>query len=137
MRPCRTYVTCNRPAALIRVIGFALLLAIPAGELFAQNGSRSRLSLGKHDLKDDSYTVYPNPSSGKFSVQVKEQEKPYDINVYNLIGEMVFHWESQGNGPASLEVNLTRQPRGVYFVELDTERGNVLKKIIIDYEKDN
>jgi hypothetical protein len=76
--------------------------------------------------------VYPNPSSGKFTLQVKEQERGFHINIYNLIGEMVYHWESGVNTFATFEVDLSRRPDGVYFVELDTEKANVLQRIIID-----
>lgn len=66
---------------------------------------------------------------------IKEIEDSYDINVYNLIGEMVYHWESNGTSPANVEINLSKQPKGVYLVELDTERANLIKKVLVDYEK--
>jgi hypothetical protein len=85
--------------------------------------------------KDESSTslqVFPNPTTGKFTIQVKEQEQAFHINIYNLIGEMVFHWESGNSNTAGFEVDLSRKPDGVYFVELDTEKANVLKRIIVD-----
>lgn len=77
-------------------------------------------------------TVFPNPTAGKVNIIVKEQEHQYDINIYNLMGDMVFHWEANDQGQASLEVDLSRHPDGIYFVELDTDKANVVKRVIID-----
>ena len=79
--------------------------------------------------------VYPNPTAGKFSIVVKEQENQYDVNIYNLMGEMVFHWESADQGTSSLEVDLSKRPDGVYFVELDTDKANVLKRLVLDRQR--
>lgn len=86
------------------------------------------------DKEDYSSTlqVYPNPTTGKITISVREQEKAFHINIYNLIGEMVFHWESGNSTNANFEADLSRKPDGVYFVELDTEKANVLKRIIVD-----
>ena len=77
--------------------------------------------------------VFPNPSAGKISIQVKEQEKAFHINIYNLIGEMIYHWESGAGNSASIEVDLSRKPDGVYFVELDTDQANTVRRIVIDH----
>ena len=81
------------------------------------------------------FNIFPNPSAGKFNVVIKEVEETFHINVYNLIGEMVYHWESNGASPANVEINLSKQPKGVYLVELDTEHANIIRKVLIDYEK--
>ncbi len=80
----------------------------------------------------EAITVYPNPSGGKFTIKVAEQEKPFHINIYNLVGEMIFHWESGNSLQASFEADLSRRPEGIYFVELDTEKANVVKRIILE-----
>ena len=79
--------------------------------------------------------VYPNPSTGKFTVEVRAQDHLFDVNVYNLMGEMIFHWESAGTGAAVLEVDLTKRPDGLYFVELDTEKANVLRRIVLERQQ--
>ncbi len=101
-------------------------------QFFAQAGLKNR---PKADGTPVSFNVFPNPNAGKFTVVIKEIEDSYDINVYNLIGEMVYHWESNGTSPANVEINLSKQPKGVYLVELDTERANLIKKVLVDYEK--
>jgi hypothetical protein len=128
-------VQLNKTALLSRW-GILFLLLVCSIYVDAQAPQRSKSSL-RAEIRGDSYTVYPNPSSGKFSISVKELDQPFDINVYNLIGELVFRWQSSDNGPANVEVNLSKHAKGVYFVELDTDKGNVLKKIIIDHDKDN
>jgi hypothetical protein len=113
----------------------AALLILVLASLGAKGQSQQRVRSAIKDVKEGACTVYPNPSSGKFTVSVKELDRHYDINVYNLIGELVFHWESVDGNPADVEVNLSKQPRGLYFVELDTDGANLLKKIVIDQDK--
>lgn len=110
--------------ALIRIIVcFVFLLTGLCG--YAQKGGKIRSEQG-------TLQVFPNPTTGKFTVQVKEQESAFHINVYNLIGEMVFHWESGQNTSANFEIDLARRPDGVYFVELDTDQANQVRRIILN-----
>jgi hypothetical protein len=87
---------------------------------------------GEKDDNANTLQVFPNPTTGKFNISVKEQEKAFHVNIYNLVGEMIFHWESGNSTTANFEADLSRKPDGVYFVELDTEKANVLKRIIVD-----
>ncbi len=115
-----------------RSLGVGLLFVlVMSGSLSAQTGVKAR------NADPASFHVYPNPGAGVFNVQVKEQDKNFDINVYNLVGQMIFHWESSSGAAATVEINLSKQPKGVYFVELDTEKASLLKKIILDNSREN
>lgn len=94
-------------------------------------GQPARTAVRAHT---EALNVYPNPSVGKFTIEVREQDNQFDINIYNLMGEMVFHWESADQAAATLEVDLARRPDGVYFVELDTDKASVLKRIVLKRE---
>ena len=99
----------------------------------AQGEAQVQRRTGEREDISTTLQVFPNPTStGKFTISVKEQEKAFHVNIYNLIGEMVFHWESGNSSTANFEADLSRKPDGVYFVELDTEKANVLKRIIVD-----
>jgi len=111
-----------------------LFLASAGSQLHAQAGIKSR---SRMDDPAVTFNVFPNPNTGKFTVTVKDPEESYHINVYNLIGQMVYHWESDDASSTTLEINLSKQPKGVYLVELDTERANMIKKVLVDNEKGN
>ncbi len=70
--------------------------------------------------------VYPNPTSGKFKVDVGNNPETV-IEIYNAIGEMVFKSDKNIS-----EIDLSEKPKGVYFLQLRTKELKSYKKIIID-----
>ena len=108
------------------------LLATLAFLLMLVSISQSQTARKPGQADNATLQVYPNPSSGKFNVLVKEQEQSFHINIYSIIGEMVFHWESGNANTANFEVDLSRRPDGIYFVELDTEKANTVKRLVLE-----
>ncbi|HTB30811.1 MAG TPA: T9SS type A sorting domain-containing protein, partial [Bacteroidia bacterium] len=73
--------------------------------------------------------VYPNPSGGKFTVQLPE-DGVSEVHVYNLLGSEIY----TGTGLSKqVEINLGEQPKGIYFVRaIETKTGEIdVKKIMI------
>ncbi|MES2780692.1 MAG: endonuclease, partial [Bacteroidota bacterium] len=71
--------------------------------------------------------VYPNPSSGSVTIEVNDISiKSAALTITDLAGRIVLEKDMQSS--ATLE--LTKQ--GVYFVKLQTEKGSVVKKLIIE-----
>lgn len=78
---------------------------------------------------DASVNVYPNPSSGIFSIELKNNTTVKgNIEVYNLVGEKVY----QSALGVSNKVDLSVQPKGFYFLWLRTNQGTLVKKITIE-----
>jgi hypothetical protein len=120
------------------VLKFLILLLFAGifAEMNAQQTLKPKGQLRSGMTEQDiGFHVFPNPSTGKFKVVLKDIDAPFDINVYNLIGQMIYHWESAGSPSADLEINLSKHPKGIYLVELDTEGLNMIKKVIIDHDK--
>lgn len=69
--------------------------------------------------------VYPNPTSGKFSIQASSE---FSIEIYNVFGEKIF--SAQINS-GKTEIDISEQPSGIYFLQIKSENGTVIKKIII------
>jgi len=67
--------------------------------------------------------IFPNPSNGSFTIH-SEGMKIKSITVTNLLGEQI---KTITN---SETIDLTEQPKGIYFVEIQTEKGTTRKKII-------
>lgn len=75
--------------------------------------------------------IYPNPSSGIFTIRT-EQLQLKNIEVINVLGEKIL----AGDRPRAVSSNgqsidLSKQPDGIYFVRVQTEKGMVSKKIVI------
>jgi hypothetical protein len=78
------------------------------------------------------FTVFPNPTTGKFTVQLAGTETPGKIHVdiYRMQGEKVI--TNDFSGTRSLEFDLSELPAGIYFVRLvsgsQTETVKVIKQ---------
>jgi uncharacterized repeat protein (TIGR01451 family) len=70
--------------------------------------------------------VYPNPSNGIFTLKL-EGEKNATIEVYNVIGEMV--WSAKTQNESTL-IDLTDQPRGVYVLKVIGSKQSFNQRII-------
>lgn len=74
-------------------------------------------------------SVYPNPSKGKIQVQ-SHKSLVLSLKTYNAFGECVSSF-SNDSRLMTIDLNLSSQPNGVYFVNIKTDKGHVAKKIIL------
>ncbi|MCX6305638.1 MAG: T9SS type A sorting domain-containing protein [Bacteroidetes bacterium] len=77
------------------------------------------------------FTVYPNPTSGNFTIVLKGENQPDNLNVelYNMQGKKVL---SEGmTGVRKHEFNISEKPAGLYFIRIvssnDTETIKLVK----------
>lgn len=70
--------------------------------------------------------IYPNPSSGKFiaNIAMLQIKGKYEYRVLNTLGEVLIHAISGTS--KLLEIDLSNQPHGIYFIEIKS--GNIIYK---------
>jgi plastocyanin len=77
-------------------------------------------------------SVYPNPSNGKFQVDLTDAQFSHDytVEIYNARGQKVFS-TSQNSQQTNINMDLSAYPAGIYFVKLF--EGDLLynRKILI------
>ncbi|MBG6133204.1 hypothetical protein IWQ47_004612 [Aquimarina sp. EL_43] len=78
------------------------------------------------------FSVYPNPSGGKFFVKITlKEQKDISIKVFNLANNAILTHKKQ-SGKKQYEIPFTLQvPSGVYAVVLETPYGNTIRKVIV------
>ena len=103
---------------------------IAGGEFTLAGGNPAnriaRWSLTSGTFSDDmgnSVIIYPNPCSGKFIVDAQGE-----LTIYNTLGEKIL---SQ-NILDKTEIDLSNQPKGIYLVQINSEKASVTKKIVIE-----
>jgi len=74
-------------------------------------------------------SVYPNPSNGIFAVQCDKEI--IAIEIYNIVGESISPLSFRRGAGGEVEFNLSFLTKGVYFVNILTEKGSVSKKIVL------
>lgn len=85
---------------------------------------------------DDHYTLsfnaYPNPSTGIFNLTLKETVQNLDIRVFNNVGQVVTQFSKDSFNSDRYTLNLKGQAQGIYFVEVKTDKGMGLKKVVVE-----
>lgn len=77
---------------------------------------------------DNTLVVYPNPSTGTFTVQ-SSKSKVQSLNVYNVLGEMVY--QTMVNNLHKTEITIPSITNGIYQIHIVTDNGTTNKKILI------
>ena len=77
--------------------------------------------------------VYPNPSRDIFNVSfVSDEVQNLEVSIVNVVGEAVYVADlDQFVGQFTKEVSLATYPKGVYFLEITTDKGVINKKLIL------
>ncbi|MBI4929553.1 MAG: T9SS type A sorting domain-containing protein [Bacteroidetes bacterium] len=82
---------------------------------------------GISDFKiEDNIKVFPNPTSGLFNVQMSGLES-VQMKIYNVYGECIYQ---QICTSAHQQIDLSEANSGIYFLQLKTDNGTAVKKII-------
>jgi hypothetical protein len=71
--------------------------------------------------------IYPNPVSDKLYIATEEEVK--EVVVYSITGVIVGQ-QSTVNSQQTLTIDLSDLKSGIYFVKINTEKGNIVKRII-------
>lgn len=85
-------------------------------------------------LKLDQMNFYPNPNTGKFNLAFDLRDKgDTEINVLNVEGKAVYHEKLKDfTGHYDHEINISSQPKGVYFVKVIQGAHSYVKKMMVE-----
>ena len=81
------------------------------------------LSLENKDLIQ--FSLYPNPSNDEFTIQLNGNIGLEKVSIYNQLGQLVKVSSTDTTGIQDLS-------SGIYFVEISTDQGKSIQKLIID-----
>jgi hypothetical protein len=92
-------------------------------------------SAGLYDVVNvgSHFIIYPNPSSGKFTVVFTSTELlKYKIELHNSIGQIVYFEDIKDfNGAYSKDFDITEYGKGEYFLRITDSKKNQMEKVII------
>lgn len=78
-------------------------------------------------IYSEGINIFPNPSSGKFTIQ--STEKISSIEIINLLGEKIYSITVNSKQET---VNLSSHPKGIYFVQVLSEGQSTVRKIVLN-----
>ena len=71
-------------------------------------------------------SIYPNPSNGNFVIKSEKNFSNAKITIVDIYGKQVLS-TNLGNKTINVELN----QKGVYFINIETERGSKVEKVIV------
>ncbi|MDQ3193312.1 MAG: S8 family peptidase [Bacteroidota bacterium] len=101
---------------------------IGAGRINAYNTLQA-LSIEKFDNKKD-FNIYPNPSSGFFTIEVDNFMDYTKIEVFNLIGKSVYSSQMEFKGKHNID--LKNVDSGIYLVKLESPSKVIVRKVFVE-----
>ncbi|MFK8104457.1 MAG: GEVED domain-containing protein [Saprospiraceae bacterium] len=95
---------------------------------FTINGSINRIRL-EEEVISDSFTVFPNPSDGRFTVQFSNASTPQYLGLYSLDGKKIKTFEFSNTTTEDLD--FSQLEVGIYLLRWQDQNQTQTKKIII------
>lgn len=95
-----------------------------------QSGFSDPVSVGvaESSFVNNGISIYPNPTNGLFELRVANCQN-CGLKIYNTLGQIVY--QSAIHNLKS-EIDLREVFSGIYFVQVRTEQGNAVKKLVIN-----
>lgn len=81
--------------------------------------------------KESGFNIFPNPTTGVFTISFIEVKGLQDIQVSNIMGQNVYSIKADNSGISNYNVNLTGLSKGVYMVQCTFGQGIVTRKILL------
>ncbi len=88
------------------------------------------VATGINDLSQLNIKVYPNPSSGKFKVELDRNNSNMKVEIVSIVGKVVF--ANEYTHEESIEIDVTSVPQGIYFVNITDGHAIATKRIVIE-----
>lgn len=84
------------------------------------------LDVGVREEQRETWEVYPNPSSGSFSLR-GGGNAPVDVALYDGLGRLVRRWNNASSIPT---FNVQQLPAGLYTLRVESQTTQVIRTII-------
>jgi hypothetical protein len=78
-------------------------------------------------------SIMPNPTTGSFRINIQNVKEGFELGLYNDLGQKIFVENVlPQNNEFNKEVDLSNQPRGLYFLKLSGNDGVRIEKIVLN-----
>ena len=117
----------NQPEGVWQDAAGAIYIADQGNAVIRKITGSAYRTTGTNTLTENDVTIFPNPSTGTFTIQTNVIPDNGTVTVYNVLGQQVYS--------ATLDQQQTtvsmNQPAGIYNVIIKTATGNISEKVTI------
>ncbi len=115
--------------------GFKVISRVKVFVRSAREADKQKVGADKMDeLEIRDISFYPNPSNGRFTVDVSTgNDSPVQVKVINPDGGVVYDKSDQlASGEYSFKVDLTGKRKGIYILQVIQNNSSLTKRVIIE-----
>ncbi|MBL4706013.1 MAG: T9SS type A sorting domain-containing protein [Flavobacteriales bacterium] len=84
--------------------------------------------VGIIELNSKTISIYPNPTRGIFTIDLLGAIENTSLTVYDMLGKVVVGKELI---ETTSQIDLSGNEKGIYFINIQTDNGTIVRKIII------
>ncbi len=77
-------------------------------------------TLANTSFVENSFSLYPNPSKGSFTIAFKEVTSSYSVEIFDVTGQTVYENNFDQNANPVQVINMENPTTGVYFINIKT-----------------
>jgi len=88
--------------------------------------------LGNTNFLASNFSIYPNPSNGNFTIELKETAKNYKVIVVDALGREVYNNDFGQSSDLVQNIQMKNAGSGVYFVTIQNNGATYTKKILVE-----
>ncbi|MCK8481703.1 T9SS type A sorting domain-containing protein [Psychroserpens algicola] len=81
--------------------------------------------LSVSDFANSTTSLFPNPASNQFTIQLSEELELENVNIYSSLGKLV-------NSSKTHVINTSKLTSGIYVVEIYTNKAKITKKLVVN-----
>ena len=87
---------------------------------------------GINDLSNTAMVVSPNPNNGNFTLDLSSvKSQVSNVKIMNMVGGVVYQQKVAQNATFNQNINLNNLSDGVYTILIQTNNGDIVKKMVI------
>ena len=110
--------------------------SLPNAGTYVENGQSMilKMSTGASSVIESKLSqirLHPNPSTGIFNLNIPSVDQPIDVQVMNVAGQVIYSNSVESNGASTMQIDLNKNAKGVYFVKITDSSETVVKKVVI------
>ncbi|AZQ44973.1 reprolysin-like metallopeptidase [Nonlabens ponticola] len=93
---------------------------------------RTSGTLSSDDINLDSWTMYPNPSQGKFTIEnLATNQSAVKVEIFNALGQNIYSQNDSFDGRLIIEPT-TRMSSGLYMVKVTSGEHSITRQLVIE-----
>lgn len=92
----------------------------------------NNVGISDETADDSNIDIIPNPSTGLFNIHMNDFKGDVNIRILNPQGQvMMTESITVVNTTYTKQIDLSENPSGIYFVEISSDNGNEIRKVVV------